>query len=305
MLKRVVITNYLGESMEYKIDGVQVDNPSGLIITSIDGLGPVKANINMTEITTTDGGLYNSARLSARNIVIKALFTHAASIEEARLLSYKYFPIKKKVTVRIETDNRIAETEGYVESNEPDIFAEKSGCQISILCESPFFKDMSPLGNKVTEFSNIEPLFEFILDVDTSFEFGNIENQRECTVTYDGDSDTGFYLYINIKQDTSTIRIMNSITGEQMLLNGDRLNINNVTGFKTGDLVTICTIQGKKSMYLTRSAVRKNILNILDKDSNWFKLTHGDNIFSYLVTPAESSLYVEFAIEAQNLFEGV
>lgn len=140
MLKKVTITNYLGESMEYLIEGVQPDNESGLLITSIDGLGPAKANINMTDLVATDGQLFNSARLSSRNIVIKALFTNATSIEESRYLSYRYFPIKSKIKFEIETDNRTATTEGYVESNEPDIFSEESGCQISIICGSAYFE---------------------------------------------------------------------------------------------------------------------------------------------------------------------
>ena len=191
MLKRVVITNYLGESMEYKIDGVQANNPSGLIITSIDGLGPVKANINMTELTTTDGQSYNSARLEGRNIIIKALFTHASSIEEARLLSYKFFPIKKKLKFRIETDNRIGETEGYVESNEPDIFSDQSGCQISVICESAFFSG----GTVGFQFSDIKPLFKFPFENPSLDEklikMGNVEGMEVRSIEYDGDYETG------------------------------------------------------------------------------------------------------------------
>lgn len=202
MLKKVVITNHLGESMEYRIDGVEVDNPSGLIITSIDGLGPVKANINMSDLATTDGQLYNSARLSGRNIVIKALFTHATSIEEARLLSYKYFPIKKKIKFHIETDNRIGETEGYVESNEPDIFSEESSCQISILCENPYFD-----GGKVTyPFRDTEPLFKFefaneSLDEPLLKMSKNLETTDAREIIYTGDADTGMEIEIGVPTD--------------------------------------------------------------------------------------------------------
>lgn len=141
MLKKVVVTNYLGESIECKIEGVEAENDSGLIITSIDGLGPVKATINMTEIPSSDGSIYNSSRLTNRNIVIKAIFTHASSIEEARHLSYRYFPINRKLTLTIETDSRTGTVEGYVESNEPDIFSKQSSFQISILCESSYFTE--------------------------------------------------------------------------------------------------------------------------------------------------------------------
>lgn len=202
MLKRVVITNHLGESMEYRIDGVEVDNPSGLIITSIDGLGPVKANINMMDLATTDGQTFNSARLSGRNIVIKALFTHATSIEEARLLSYKYFPIKKKIKFRIETDNRIGETEGYVESNEPDIFSNESGCQISILCENPYFD-----GGKIGyTFGDTIPLFKFAFG-NESLDKKLIKLSEEAEVTderriiYDGDADTGVEIEVSVPSD--------------------------------------------------------------------------------------------------------
>lgn len=140
MLKKVIITNYLGESMEYAIEGVQAENPSGLLITSIDGLGPVKANINMTDISSSDGHVFNSARQSGRNIVIRGKFTNKSLIEDSRLLSYRYFPVKEKVHFEIETDAGIYSTDGYVESNEPSIFSKESECQISILCETPYFQ---------------------------------------------------------------------------------------------------------------------------------------------------------------------
>ena len=94
---------------------------TGLIVTSITGLGPVKAEIKCTSIATSDGSIFNSARLGERNIVLKLQFLPNPTIEETRLLTYKYFPIRKKVKLLIETDKRIAEIEGYVETNEPSI----------------------------------------------------------------------------------------------------------------------------------------------------------------------------------------
>ena len=130
MLKDVTITNYLGKSVTYSFEGPTLDDKSGLLITEIEGLGPVKATVNMTQLATADGDIFNSKRLQGRNIVIKARFTYADTIEDARLLSYKYFPIGHKVSFRIRTDNRIAETEGYVESNELDVFSDESDMQV-------------------------------------------------------------------------------------------------------------------------------------------------------------------------------
>ena len=212
MLKKVVITNYLGESMEYLIDGVQEANPSGLIITSIDGLGPVKAEISMTKIVTTDGEKYNSSRLSGRNIVIKGIFTHASSIEEARHLSYKYFPIGRKVRIEVYTDEREGETYGYVESNEPDIFEVPSGCQISILCESPFFTAIGAGSEPGGIYSKTTPLFKLPFKntkpTTPEIKFGQVTTEHSWTVEYDGDSEPGIELAIEASGDVRDITII-------------------------------------------------------------------------------------------------
>ena len=66
MIKSVTVTNYLGESLL-----LELSNPweVGIAITKIEGLGPVKASINSTEISSGDGARFNSARISTRNIV--------------------------------------------------------------------------------------------------------------------------------------------------------------------------------------------------------------------------------------------
>lgn len=160
MIKSVKITNYLNDSIT-----MELMNPekSGFIITKIDGLGPGKATINKTEIANYDGSLYNSARFNSRNIVLGIRFMQydTESIEDLRQKSYKFFPIKSKVRLTIVTDNREAFIEGYIESNEPNIFSDKEETNISILCPDPYFYSCGEDGDNVTVFSGMEPLFEF------------------------------------------------------------------------------------------------------------------------------------------------
>ena len=66
MIRSVTVTNYLGDS---KVLELANPEPSGFVIASIEGLGPVKSNINTTDLASNDGALYNSARLETRNIV--------------------------------------------------------------------------------------------------------------------------------------------------------------------------------------------------------------------------------------------
>ena len=160
MIKSVTITNYLQESV--KIELTEPES-SGFIIRSIEGLGPAKANVNFTELATLDGALDNGTPLlDTRNIVLSLIFVGTPTIEDTRLKSYKYFPIKQNLTFEIETDNRHCFTVGRVESNVPAIFGtDKEGCQISILCPDSYFQDME---DTVKEFYSVEGGFEFPLE---------------------------------------------------------------------------------------------------------------------------------------------
>ena len=52
MIKSVTVVNHLGESL--KLDLASPEK-SGFIVKSIEGLGPVKATVNTTKMSTTDG----------------------------------------------------------------------------------------------------------------------------------------------------------------------------------------------------------------------------------------------------------
>ena len=127
MIQSITVTNYLGEQLKLELTRPEL---SGFIVMSVTGLGPVKANINTTETATNDGSQFNSARTDSRNIVISLRYLPNPTIEDTRQLSYKFFPVKKKLTLLIETDNRSLEIDGYVESNEPDIFSQEEGADI-------------------------------------------------------------------------------------------------------------------------------------------------------------------------------
>lgn len=304
MIYSVTVTNYLGDSIK-----MELRNPekSGFLIQSIDGLGPGQADIITTELAATDGGVYNSARLQSRNIVFNIKYQYKETIEDARLLSYKYFPIKKNVKLVFETENRLSEIEGYVESNEPEIFSDSEDTQISIICPNPYFYSSGPDGNQVTYFSGIEPLFEFLFSneslTENLIEFGEIQNKQENVVTYYGDSEVGVKIYIHAVGSVSDISIYNILTREVMHINTDKIKAMTGEGIIASDDIVIDTTVGNKSIYLIRKGLTTNILNCLDKNSDWFKLSRGDNIFAF--TAAEGATNLQFRIENRLLYEGI
>ena len=304
MIKSVTITNHLDESI--KLD---LFNPeeSGFIIKSIEGLGPVKANINFKELATNDGAIDNSARLSSRNIVMSLQFMESPTIEETRLKSYKYFPIKRNIKFLIETDSRICETIGRVETNVPTIFTNAEGCQISILCPNPYFYSAGENGTNQTIFYGTEPLFEFPFSneslTEDLIEFGSIENRTEGTIYYDGDAEIGITIQIHAVGEAEGLVIYNTKTREIMRINDDKLKSLMGSGIQAGDEITITTSRGEKGIYMLRSGVTTNILNSLEKPIKWFQLSKGDNTFAYTASAGLTNL--QFRIENKVIYEGV
>lgn len=304
MIKTVRVTNYLGESLT-----LELKNPwdIGIAITKIEGLGPVKADINSTEISSGDGARFNSARIGTRNIVFTFRLLEAPTVEDSRQKTYKYFPVKTNVTLLFETDNRLCQITGYVESNKPNIFSEEEGTQISIICPNPYFISMENGGMNTVGFFGSEPTFEFPFSneslTDPLIIFGNIRLRQEEIVPYDGDSQVGFTIKIHALGEVRQITIYNTKTRETMKIDTDILNEITGSGIIAGDEITISTVKGDKHITLLRDGEEINILNVLGKDVDWFQLAKGDNRFAYICEYGAENL--EFSINYQTLYEGV
>lgn len=156
MIQSVIVTNHLGESLTITLSEAMPSH--GLLITEIEGIGPVKATINKTDLATADGAIFNSARLGTRTIDITLRLVEAASIEDSRQRCYQYFPNKKEIKLTFNTDNRNVYCTGIVENVEPDIFSKEETLKITINCADPNF--YSIVESKMT-FSDILGLFYF------------------------------------------------------------------------------------------------------------------------------------------------
>ena len=307
MIYSFAITNYLGDRVKLELGKPEV---SGFLIKSVTGLGPVKANVNTTEVVTNDGSMFNSARLSQRNIVFQLAFVetvYGETIEDIRQKSYKYFPAKKSVEIVIETDNRYVKIKGYVESNEPDIFSSQEGTQISIICPDPYFYSAGEDGNNVTDFYTIDPMFEFPFSneslTDPLLIFGEIQIKTEGVITYYGDSEIGVVIYIHAIGPATNINIYNTETREVMMINTTKLEKLTGKGLVASDDIVINTTKGEKSITLIREGASYNILNCLDKNTDWFTLSKGDNIFAFTAETGVTNL--QLRIENQVIYEGV
>lgn len=302
MVKSVTVVNYLGDSIT-----IDLTNPreTGFAITNIDGLGPAKANINAADISTSDGAYFSSARLEKRNITMQLVFFEGEeSIEQLRLKTYKYFPIKQKVTLIFETENRTAMIEGYVESNEPTIFTSMEYSGISIICPNPYFYSVT---DYITNFSGIIPLFEFPFDNNSvsqnRIELSKIEQIVTQHITYNGDAETGIIMRVHANGPVENPVFYNVEKRETMRFNSEKIEAMLGSGIDDGDEIIINTVTGQKSVTLQREGVLYNILNALDRNSDWIHLTRGDNIIGYDADDGVTNM--TFEISNKIVYEGI
>lgn len=328
MIQSVTITNYLGsinDNLAKKTNQntvhIKLRDPEpshGMLIESITGLGPVKATINRTQLATVDGSKYNSAKLEERNIVMTIIFKEAKTIEDVRLLTYKYFPIKRKIIFSIKTEKRDARIVGYIESNEPDIFSPNEKAQISIICPDPYFYSNELVNSPhVITFSGLESEFEFPFSNESLsedlIELGRITQVVTKSFSYDGDQEIGVNMTINYLENVDTDFLIyhwknsynpNEPTLQSMfLIKIEKLQALMGTTFLSGDSVVIDTTRGNEKIVLVRNAVEYNILNTVTRDSDWFQLAKGLNEFIFTAYGNESKL--KFRVENYVIYEGV
>lgn len=306
MIKWVRVTNSSNESIKFTLN-----NPgeSGFIIAGIDGISPGRANINISDINTYDGGLFNSAQIPYRAISLKFVYYWGVNtIEDLRHESYKYFPLKEQVTLEIQTDTRLASIKGYVESNEVAIFSSMETSAVTINCPDPYFYDSEGSGVQVTVSANVEGAFEFPFSNNSLIEdlliFGDIRDYLERTILYKGDAPIGCTISIHAIGPVSNLNIYNVTTKEIFKIDSDKLEAITGSGIIASDDIIIHTEKGSKSVTLLRNGVSTNILNAVDRSSDWISLIPGNNIFT-VSADGQGALNVQYTIENRISYEGI
>jgi len=301
MIQSIIVTNHLGES-----ETMELARPeqSGFAVLSVEGLGPVKADISLTEMAAMDGSMYNSARAEPRNIVFRLRFLPKPDIETTRQKSYRYFPLKRRIEILILADNRTVETYGYVESNEPDIFRSEEETIISVRCPEAYLYGET---DQVTIFSSQTALFEFPFSneslVSPLLEMSSISFETEKTVIYNGDAQIGLLIHIHANGSANDIVITNSVTLETLTIDSAALIASVGADITAGDDFYISTVKGNKYATLIRGSTEYNILNCLGDNPTWFELDRGDNIFAFDADSGLSNL--EFYITNRIAYEGI
>ena len=305
MLLGMTVTNALQQSLYLSLSKPE---ESGFIVRSIDGLGSPTSNISMTEYATIDGSRYNNARSTKRSITLKLDYMEKPTIEHSRRLAYQLFPVKGRVELKFHTDlPMVYTTHGYVESNSPDIFSQKSGCTISILCPDPFFHAE---GSQSVPFNSVDPAFEFPFEnpiEERTLIVGEINADLVKDIYYDADQPVGLVVRISLREATGNLTIRNVTTDDSITLSDERVTSLTGAALQDGDTIVLSTVKGNKYITLARveegEEVLYNILGAIESYTSWLILNPGYN--TYVIQADQNSEYVDAILVYDLLYEGI
>lgn len=261
-------------------------------ITEFEGLNPPKATINTNTTATLDGAMFNSSKLEMRSINIA--FAIEEDAEKNRLAVYEVIQPKYPLRIYFKSEYLDIFIDGYVEELEVPYFAKKQIVTVSVLCPRPFFNSAQKIINRL---SAVIPRFHFPFASVAAGELimGEIDPVTSVNVENKGSVETGLTFELYAKNTISNPKIIDYKNAQFMEIN---------TTMNMGDLITITTGEGNKTVKLLRNGVTTNIFNLLSKNSTWLQLDVNGSTFVYEVGTG-NVIDLEIAIKHYDQFEGV
>lgn len=271
-------------------DTIELTRNEAFSVESTDGFDPPDASLAFTDGAGLDGSIFNSAKLENRTISITLAVN--APVEQNRLLLYRFFQPKQKVRFRYVTESRDVYCDGYIQSAPVDFYAKKEIFQVTAICPNPY---LIAHDDSVTDFSNVEPLFEFPFDIESAgVPFSELHTLQEQTVVNNGDMETGALIELHAIGEVVNPSVSYVDTGEIIGVNYT---------LYAGDSLYINTREKQKGIELERNGSRIGLIGYMTAASTFFQLRAGE---SSLIVGADSgvdNLIVTVTIEGH--FAGV
>ena len=153
-------------------------------LRNIDGLNPVKANVNTSPFGSVDGVAYTGSNVAARNLVLTVhpnpdwdIWTY----ESLRRLIYDYFmPKRPSRLVLFSDDMPTVQIIGIVEDVAVNQFSKDPEFIISIICPDPYFTALEPT---IITGQSVRP------------------GGTEKLITYNGNIETGIHVKVIFTSD--------------------------------------------------------------------------------------------------------
>lgn len=271
---------------------------SDVVISKIDGLGPVKSDIYITNYGAQSGGYYNGSRVGTRNIVF-TLMPQGDDVERIRRSLYRAFDVEERISLVFDTNYGEYYLTGYVESFEPDIFSANSSYVVSVLCPDPYYTDANSVMNEVALLTNRTKSFEFPFENPTyadEIEFGTILDPSYGVVEYAGDVPVGMVTTITLKNDPGTYVRFEGPRGSCIQIS------NPASLYKAGGKLVVSSVAGSRYAYYLSGTTKTDIAWVAWDQGSWPILYPGENRYRILLQSGGSA---EVVLSYSNRYRGI
>lgn len=238
--------------------------PAGpFILKGVDGLGPPERTVDIA-VTIKEGGVRQGVRSSNRQVVARVGFQPAYNLGQTSetlrdqmygLLVPKYGRPLVMQLLNGTTVKAIAE--GDVSKCEASIFAKDPEVQVTMDCNDPYLLAQAIVYQTPTK--------------------QTLTAQSQIDVVNDGTAPAGFWMSIQFTSTPPNPIRLSDDSINYGITNGPFMSISG--NWANGDILTIDTRNGRRSITRTRAGVDKAMVGYLSGASTWLQLERGDNHF--------------------------
>lgn len=268
---------------------------SPFLILDCEGVYTFSDNVTLSDNVLTDGATYIGSVTKSRNIVIK--LSVKEDTQYTRQLLYTLFKPKLKGVFIYEENDTKRRIDYVVESVSFSGSATYQIASISLLCPSPFFEDLE---NTEVVMSGWKSNFKFPFFLTSSGDVFGMKINNKLSLINDE--------LLNVKRLGVTIKMV----AEHTIQNPFIYHVETEEYLKIGtddkpfimqvnDEVIINTETNKKSVYLKRGDVVKNINEYLSADVSFIQLVNGCNHFRFGSDTNEDFLNVTVSFKRKFL----
>jgi hypothetical protein len=230
-------------------------------VRNIEGLDPVKADVNTSPLGSTDGSSYTGSNVASRNIVLTLGSNpdwNQWSYESLRRLLYSYFMPKRPTRLVFYSDDIVpVKIDGIVESAEDGLFSSDPEMVVSIICPNPYFIALEP---QVVNGQTIRP------------------GEDPIAIIYEGNIEAGIHVRTTHVLDPVPTSIGIQIGDPEASYFDVVAGVNSAMYFEMNSIPMEKFVQNVN----IGSGVITNLLPKVEEGSSWPTLKPGSNDFSVI-----------------------
>lgn len=267
LLSQVNVVNSRGLQLNLPLSDIS----GGIVVRNIDGLDPVKATLVSSGFANQNGEQFHSSKREVRDIKITLGLQPEdvnMSVKELRDQLYSFFMPQSLALLSFHQESRVDESvvvaeldlniEGRIEEFLCPLFAQDPVADISIRCFDPDF--YSPIPVVVEGYT--------------------VSDSTETVLTDVGTVESGVIFELRFDRNVDTFAIYNRLP------DGTIRSTNFAFPFLAGDVLTVNSNPGQKSISVRRAGVDSFILYAMTPDSPWPEILPGDNALRVYATGA-------------------